>query len=222
MAAVSHRCRMVYFPIPKNGSSSVKRMFYEMDSGRSADSLKDELKLSPHDIYSHQSRERWLRYYSSYSTLVIVRDPIKRFLSSYSNRVVHRESLSKDDEVAARLKEKGLSTTPSLNEFVANLAAYRDTSDYIKKHTNPQARYVEEFWEKITHKIPIERIDELPRLMESMSGIALALPHLQTEGPKIEVSDLSEDSLAILRDFYGRDYKMLKEFYDPESLRRQT
>jgi hypothetical protein len=220
MAAISHRHRIVYFPIPKNATSSMKRVLYTLDTGRPfSNKTKRALGASVHHLYPHTVKERWRGFYPAYTSIVIVRDPIKRFLSAYGNRVIHVASMKKRPKVAAALAREGLGAMPSLAEFVENLEQYRKISRYVRIHTIPQANYVGAFWSEIKHRVPIERIGDVPAIIKAATGQKVVLPHTQGGGPKPSVGDLSPRHFDKLVKFYRSDYDMLKGLYSPEQLR---
>lgn len=220
MVAVSHRHRIVYFPIPKNATSSMKRVIYKLDTGkRFTKKTRQALGATVQHLYPHSGSERWLDYYTAYTSLVIVRDPIKRLLSAYGNRVVHAKALKKRPDVAAALARAGLSDMPSLAEFVEYLERYRTLSHYLRFHTIPQSKYVGAFWTDIKHRVPIENMREIPAILQQATGRKVRLPHAQTGGPKPLVDELSPAHFNKLVKFYHADYEMLSGIYDPKALR---
>ncbi|MCP4380932.1 MAG: sulfotransferase family protein [Hyphomicrobiales bacterium] len=160
MPAVSHRHELVYFPIPKNATTSVKLMFYALDAGHPYDEATASRLGGPvHRLYSSEPGE-WLDYYAAYTSLVIVRDPVKRVLSAYANRVLMEKV---GPGRAKSLKRAGLSVKPTLDEFLAKFHRYRKVSKIIRNHTIPQVEYVGGCWDKLSVKLPIERLAELPK-----------------------------------------------------------
>jgi hypothetical protein len=219
MAAVSHHRRFVYFPIPKNATSSMKLVMYEIDTGVPfTEEIRKELRIRDvHKLYpSSGFRKPWLRYYSAYTSIAIVRDPIKRFISAYRNRVVHTKVLEEKPAIAVALSREKLNLTPSLNELVENLDRYRAISHKVHAHTVPQSGYLGKFWKKINHRIPIERLNDVPQIVKATTGQDIVLKHEQTGGPKVSIDELSKANFDKLANFYRADYRMLKAFYSPD------
>lgn len=220
MAAVSHRASFVCFPLGKVASSSLKDVVFQLDTGRRFNE-KDEAEIGCgiDGLYPWTPKEKWLHYYNSYTSLVIVRDPIKRLLSAYSDRVMHMKSFHRSPKTIAMLEQQHLSTSPSLDEFVDNLEPYLKASPYIRKHVYPQARVLGRIWDKIKFRLPIERIAEVPGIVQSTLGVSVELAHEHKSAQSIGVSELNPQQFNKLRKRYAVDYGMLKEFYSPKALR---
>ena len=62
----------------------------------------------------------------------ITRDPIKRFLSMYSNRVIYHRELSINSKLSQRLMNSGLSCDPQINELIDCWDAYLECANTIK------------------------------------------------------------------------------------------
>src|SRR5204863_9345498 len=66
----------------------------------------------------------------------VVRDPIERLLSAYSNRVLQHDELSE-----ARLRygqaDANLTPRPGIGVFIDNLEQYRAADESIRHHTEP-------------------------------------------------------------------------------------
>jgi hypothetical protein len=220
MAAISHRHRVVYFPIPKIATSSLKQLIYHLDAGRPYDRrVRRELGVPVHKMYPHQLKERWYPYFPAYTSIVVVRDPITRLLSAYAERILETDALTKQRDLPARLTRKRLSAKPSLDEFVENIEAYRDLSGAVRNHTMPQSDHVGTFGTKITHRLPIERIGEVPDIIRQATGVKVSLPHARASGLKPKPSNLSPRHFDKLVKLYEADYEMLGEFYSPDRLR---
>ena len=201
----------------------MKFALYQMETGKAADRdfLRREYKTKKiHSLYlSPKPPERWIRYYDKYFTFVIVRDPIKRVLSTYTNRVMQHGVL---DRVRAqrRLKNMGLSDQPSLSEFIDHFEKYRKASDVIFSHTIPQSEYVGRFFEKIEHKVPIEEMADLTRKLSALTGMDVVVPREQKSVNQVSLQDMTDDNLKKLAAFYKDDYAMLSAYYSPDQLVR--
>lgn len=220
MAIVSHKHRVVFFPMAKNCSTSVKHLFYCLDVGLPFRTAKKKYGLfgHVHKYYPTQVKEEWNRIFDEYDSVVIVRDPIKRFLSAYGNRIVHVKALETMGDAAAKILSAGYPLQPSLEEFVQNLEFYCKASSYIKNHIAPQETIVGDIFSKIKQVYDTSQVPEFEAFMSERCGKQVVLPREQSGGPKFTVSDLSEKSLKKLLDFYRKDYAMLSRFYNPPSL----
>lgn len=220
MAIVSHKHRIVFFPMAKNCSTSVKHLFYRLDVGMPFRAAKKNFGLigHVHKYYPTQTQEEWQRIYDAYDSIVIVRDPIKRFLSAYGNRVVHMKALETMGDASAKILMSNYPLQPSLEQFVQNLEFYCNASSYMKNHIAPQETIVGGIFSKIKHVYDISQVSEFEKFMSERCEKQIVLPREQSGGPKFTVSDLSERSLKKLLDFYHEDYAMLSRFYSPPLL----
>lgn len=144
MAIVSHKHRVVFFPMAKNCSTSVKHLFYGLETGMPFRKAKKKYGLlgHVHKYYPTQTKEEWLNIFEAYDSIVIVRDPIKRFLSAYGNRIVHRKVLETTGYASKLIRAAGFPLQPSLDEFIQNLEFYCKVSSYMKNHIAPQETIV--------------------------------------------------------------------------------
>jgi hypothetical protein len=221
-AAVIHRYRVAYFPIPKNATSSVKRLIYELDAGVPfTATVQKSLGVSVHGLYpSRGGGGKWRPYFDNYTTIAVVRDPIKRLLSAYGNRVIERRVFEKTPEVRRQLQQRGLSLVPELDEFVEQLETYSSVSPHLRAHILPQSTYVGAIWDRLAIKLPIEQVGTLPDLIHQKTGQRVALPHVQAAGPKPSPKLLSDSHFNKVVSMFAADYEMLKDFYRPSDLLR--
>lgn len=217
MAIVSHRHRIVLFPLAKCGSTSLKHMFFVMETGKNLAQAKMEFGLPGHvhNYYPGKEKEEWLKYYDHYETIVVIRDPIERLLSTYGNRVVHAEAIKRSE---ARRNSKllgDLPAVPDLSTFVDNLEIYLKASARLERHVVSQATVVGNIFHKIKNVYKMSQLNEIPDLLSKRRQLDLELPHKQTSGPKFKLSDLRHDQIDTLIRYYADDYEMLRNYYKP-------
>ena len=217
---VFHKHRFVYFPMPKNASTSMKYLLYELETGRviTRDEVRNKLNSKIHNLYLRpEPPEPWFPFYDLYTTFVIVRDPVKRALSAYANRILERGVLKRANG-RKKIKRLGLNDTPSVSEFVDRFDDYRRASVYIGSHTIPQSAYVGDFYDRIKLRVPIEELRTVPQKFEETLGVKVMLPETQIGGKKVSTADLTTAQLGRLIDFYRDDYEMLSGLYSPDEL----
>jgi hypothetical protein len=220
-AAVIHRHRLAYFPIPKNATSSIKRLIYELDAGVPFTStVRNAIGATVHGLYPSRGGGKWRSYFDNYTTITVVRDPVKRLLSAYGNRVIQRRAFEKNPEVKRQLVQRRLSLVPELDEFIENLETYSSVSPHLRGHILPQSSYVGAFWDRLHIKLPIEKVGTLPDLILEKTGQRVTLPHIQSAGPKPSPKLLSDSHFNKLVAMFAADYEMLKDFYRPSDLPR--
>lgn len=208
VAIIVDKIRLAYFPAPKVACTSVKYMFYKLENGRDfVDGVRNSAMFHIHSYYgSSPFSAAPLDRLSAHDRICIVRDPIKRFLSCYSNRVLFHRELS-EHHLSPEAIAAGAVPDPSLELFTERLKIYRKHSPSIRHHTDPQIHFLgpdPEFYARIYQ---MSELDELASDLSLKSGMQLDLPHAQTGGEKIDPRALSAETLDRIRDFYRKDYE---------------
>ncbi|QDA35701.1 sulfotransferase family protein (plasmid) [Paracoccus liaowanqingii] len=208
VAIIVDKIRLAYFPSPKVACTSVKYMFYKLENGRDfVDGIRNSTMFHIHSYYgSSPFSAAPLDRLAAHERICIVRDPIKRFLSCYSNRVLFHRELS-EHHLSPEAIAAGAVPDPSLKIFTERLNIYRKHSSSIRHHTDPQTHFIgpdPKFYSKIYQ---MGNLDELASDLSLKSGIELDLPHAQNGGEKINPRELSADLLDRIREFYRKDYE---------------
>lgn len=205
-----------YQDIPKIACTSIKYALYQLRTGKKFS--REEVGVHIHQYFGKEYRsisEADFRF-------IVLRDPIKRFLSAYSNRVTHHKELSKEflkgsEEGRILLEKKELMTNPSLKSFIKNFKYYQ-TIRAINHHTKAIVDFDITDLSFFTHIYKIEELKLLEADISTQYKINFKLPRLQTGGIKFKVSDLSKDELNFLFDFYKEDYILLSDYYTKEMI----
>jgi hypothetical protein len=216
MTAICHRHKFVYFPIPKNATSSMKRVMYQLETDRVWDQGDRKLLgVNIHTLYPSRPNSVWKPYFHRYTSLVIVREPISRFLAAYANRVVHAKVLPLNNSFLSKITRAGLSQNPDIDEFIAKFEAYRFISREVNLHTLPQSNFVGKFWDEINYRIPISDVGKVPDIIKQQTGIEITLPRTQTSSLKFSADILDSKQIKKLKKIYRADYEMLDKYYSP-------
>lgn len=224
MTVISHRLRLAYEPIPKNACTSAKSMLFWADTGRRYDPRQQcqGKYIEIHNLYPSIADggrvEDWLAHYDR---VVILRDPIARFISGFRNRILHFRDIeshaARDAKVSARLLQSGLPAVPDVNIFAEHLAAYMEISGIVWHHFVPQIKFVDKIRSAISHAFDVDRLGEFRSYLAGRSGIEIDLLALQTAGRKVEVAEIDTKNLAGIRNYYAEDYRLLDGFGIPYS-----
>ena len=130
--------------------------------------------------------------FEGFRRFALVRDPVRRFLSGYSNRVLHYRELS--IEAAGReLLHEGLPPDPDIETFVENYIGYLRCSKPLARHFLKQQKFIGNdpgYFERIFR---LERVGELVDFVNGECGTQAVMPRLQTGGPKLDFHALGED-----------------------------
>jgi hypothetical protein len=205
-----------YQDIPKVACTSIKHALYQLRTGRKFS--REEVGMHIHQYFGREYRS----ISNANVRFIVLRDPVKRFLSAYSNRVGHHKELSKkflekSQNGRLLLEKNELMTNPSLENFIKYFKDYQ-TIRSINHHTKPIVSFGIGDLNFFTHIYKIEELKLLEADISTLYNTTFKLPRLQTEGIKYKVSDLSKEELSFLFDFYKEDYALLSNYYTKEMI----
>jgi Sulfotransferase family len=123
--------RIMYFGIPKCGSSSLKDVFVHLRQG--------ELKggrshAHTHDMLTAVPLADLTTKYSDYFKVAVVRHPVARLRSFYRRNIVEVGALRK--EANGKAERDGLAAAPSYDEVLDRFAGYRASFRGFRHHTD--------------------------------------------------------------------------------------
>lgn len=203
-----------YVAVPKVACTSMKQALFRLGTG--VDFQSDDVGTHVHRYFADHSGDVTLADFK----FLIVRDPVKRFLSAYANRVVHHRELSRKFITARaqrlRLDLDDFVFDPDLDTFLDRFTTYCKVGP-ILHHTRPVAHFVPDLgvFDKV---YPIESMQELQADISRRIGRDFEVGRSQTGGPKIGIDELSLAQLERLFELYRDDYALLKDFYTPQKL----
>jgi len=145
---------------------------------------------------------------------VVVRDPIKRFVSAYSDRIVYSKVLQRAD-VQDLLIHHSLSPDPDINNFVTNIELYRYLSEDVYQHTNPQVYRIGKDLTRWDSVYKIENLDRLRCKLVDLTGIEFNFLKARSTQSKAILEQLTTESKHKLHTMYSQDYDLLSDFYSP-------
>ncbi len=202
-----------YQPIPKVACTSLKEAFFELIAGRKFDSA--DTTLGAAHVHRYFDLRKQDISHADWKFMV-VRDPVKRFISGFANRVIHHKELSEDyvtrHAQALKLDLANFKFDPTMDEFIENFDAYRKVPT-IDHHFAPIA----DFTAPLDSYDRVYSFEELPTLCDDLTqriGQKFSIPHTQRGGPKLSASSLSKSSQRRLLELYAEDYKILDRFYE--------
>ncbi|MGM0545467.1 MAG: sulfotransferase family 2 domain-containing protein [Bacteroidota bacterium] len=215
--------KLIYIPIPKNACTSIKHALHEIEFGKRFDADLPEFSdyREHHDYYLKRSNAftsvNELREKSDCMRFAVIRDPVKRLISCYRNRVVDLGDLESSRSV---LKQRGLPVEPDLNTFVLNLAAYRKANKSIEHHARPQAEFLGGAIDYLDRVFTLADIPELLEMLQKHKP-GLELRQRKTGGTRRTLADLSPEALEAAISYYRQDYELLAESFSPEHTRKE-
>lgn len=209
---ISEKYKIAYFSIPKCACTSIKYVMYFIQKGHKY--VDEDLKKNKHIHTELKGFLGDLKDLEDYLKFAVFRDPVKRVLSCYGNRVIHHGDLKQD---RAKIEDIGLKPEPDLNYFCQNLELYQKVSKSIKHHTQHQKDLVPSL-EYLSYVYKVEELDDMGKKLSQITSLNIEIPHLQTRGPKFKISDLEYSSIENLINIYEKDYAFLEKYYDSDSI----
>lgn len=208
-----HKHKIAFLLIPKNACTSISHGIYEIDTG-------EEYPVNAvehiHKYYHPQGVFTNINDYDDYFKFVVVRDPIKRFVSAFRNRVCFHKDLHGMDAPS-----ENLTPDPSLNYFIENLAEYVDRSTKLEMHVMPQCVLFNRRLDLLDAVFPIEEVPKLEGKLSEIIGEPFSFPRQQTGGPEMSLADLTPASFEKLLSFYAEDYALLSDYYTEAAIRNE-
>lgn len=168
--------KLLYFNIPKCGSSSFKDaiLIREGEAPKQERShffaSKFEKVLSFAEIDAN---------YADYRKLVIIRHPRERLRSYWKRNVTEAGSLS--NEAGGRRTYYGLPVRPAYDQMIANFARYRGVFLDFRHHTDSIVGYVGQNRSRLTNIFGLDELPEALKLLNLPAG--LSLENMKSRGP---------------------------------------
>jgi hypothetical protein len=196
--------------VPKIACTSIKRALFEAETGVPFD--RKSIGCSAHQ-WTKQNRLGDV--FGKKIRLLVVRDPVERFLSAYSNRVGFHRELSFD--VVSKKFPNIINNIsifdPDIDCFVNNLEMFL-TVPPIKHHFFTLKDWINGVsLAEYSHVYPIEKIIEAQHLVSEIYDKDIVFGRFQTGGVKIRPEELSSSTLQKIKEYVRSDYNILKSFY---------
>lgn len=211
--------KLAFFTAPKVACTSFKTKLFEVEN--SFDFKPFHANGVLYHIHHAYPAKPFAKYagtdLSGFLKIAVVRDPVKRFLSAYSNRVGYYNELSQD-KLPTEAIDGGLKPTPSLDVFIEDLKKYQNYSFSIRLHTQPLTFFLGHnplFYDKVFR---IEEISEVEAILSQHLSEDIKFPKLQTGGEKIPIDRLGRDQLARVKSFYKSDYDVFGQYFERDAL----
>jgi hypothetical protein len=205
--------RLAYMAVPKAACSSVKAALAVLDPLQSQANPKQLGQKQVHAIYPTMRfrKHRW-DFLENHFKFTVVRDPLKRLLAVYTNRVEGLGILSHCRKI--RRGRVHLPTEPDPDYFFQNLSAYIATSSDIKHHTLPTALFTGTDWSAYTRVFRTHDMPDLGAALSEHTGRDVAIPHFNSSGRRLHLSDLSVQTQRVLEVLLEEEYAHLAPYFD--------
>lgn len=203
---------LAYSAVPKAGCSSVKAMLAEVDPNVSLPPERERTGDTWHSLYPTR---RWrgdvFSQYTRSFRFTVVRDPIKRLMSVYTNRVVDKKDLHKSRKLQRR---GGMPMDPDPDTFFANLSKYSELSSIIKHHVLPARMFAGPDLSQYDKVYRTEQIGELAEDLAERTGREVSVKRANKSTTSLKFDDLTPHTRHKLRPYLNAEYRYLSAWFD--------
>lgn len=208
------RGKLAYFPVPKVGCSSIKTALYQYHQQREFRPENYDGK-HVHDYW----QQRTLPIDSYEKTVIVVRDPIERFLSAYASRVLDHGETNRNavEKQSAWLLNTLPHFKPNLTQFIEHLDVYLQVPS-ILHHCQPLSELVNHDLSQFSHVVTIRDMASLQTLFSETVGKDIVIPHQHVGKNKVSLGELSRPQIDKLLQFYDQDYELLAPWYSKQAI----
>ncbi len=210
--------RMAFFFSPKAGGTSLRAFLFHAENGFPFRDYSVQGARVDANMLAANYRFNRIEHgaLEGYRRFALVRDPVKRFLSGYSNRVLHYRELSIEAAGRSLLRE-GLPPDPDIATFIENYVGYLRCSKPLARHFLKQQKFIgadPAYFERI---FKLERLGELVNFVNAQCGTDAKMPRLQTGGPKLDFFALDEDVQAGVLEICRHDiaFRLKPDYWIP-------
>ena len=199
---------LAYIAVPKVACTSVKRAFFEVENGRPFEAFKANGRdFHIHRLYKTREFDTLPHaQIAEYHRITILRDPVERFLSAYTNRV-HRHGALSWWRASAGLQREGLAPDPDFGGFLWGIEKYRRISPDIHHHTQPLVDFLGHDPAYFHRIYKWSELNEFIADVAEKTGKPFVLGHHQTSEKKLRVSDISSEQVEQIRELFAQDYE---------------
>ena len=207
MTAILAKSKFAYVSVPKVACTSIKHFIYEVENGRPFEPfVANEQKRQVHNLYPGKLfSDLPMKRLEQCDCYAVVRDPVARFLSCFSNRVVFHKELS-DKHLPEEAIAEGLEPDPDIHTFVRDFQKYRKHVRSIRWHSRTLVSSLGGDPSLYAQIFNMSALSEFEALMQKYFDVGFGLGRFQTGGPKLKPEDLSAVEIESIRDFYAIDY----------------
>ena len=196
--------KIVYFGIPKAGSSTIKDALL-VSQGRER---RGEL--------SHFHTRQWARSvpfaeletkYKDYYSFTVVRHPIARIRSYWTKNI--RESRSLVDESRGREVFLGLSTMPEYDEILMKFRHYRAVFRDFQHHTDALPGFIGRKPSRLTQVFGMSGVGEAIAEIEKRTGQTIGFSQSMKSAGRPDISDETKQlEEKVLTQFYSEEMSL--------------
>lgn len=211
IAVAAHK--IAYMALPKAGCSTVKAALAQIDPAITMPSCETMDVNTWHGFYpTRRFRPHRWEAYTDYFRFAVVRDPVDRLLSVYTNRVVDLKDLHNSRKITRGIVN--LPSDPDPDFFFANLAAYCGASSVIKHHCLGAGLFLGPKPLRYDRIYRTQELSDLADDLASISGRPVTLRRENQSMTRLALDDLKFATVRAIREFLDAEYRLLSDYYD--------
>ncbi len=199
-ALVDDTKKILFIPIPKCGSSTIKNYFTEAIYGKK---YGNTVHFQHSSLYRSISHEEFSTRYKKYYKFAVVRDPIKRLVSYFSKNVsngsLRREAFLQPSFIS-------VPTMPGPRQFASNFHLYRQYFIDFRHHTDPIHGYLQPAKGHLDKVFQMSDLPEVHEIIETTYGMKISNEPSMVSNTDKTVAEICEKSCKIHLDWYQKDY----------------
>lgn len=205
--------KIAYMALPKAGCSTVKRALAQVDPDVTLDVGAIEDTKVWHDLYPtiRFRPHRWKKV-ADHWRFCVVRDPVKRLLSVYTNRVVQLGNLHNSRKLK-HPRFSHLTPDPDPDFFFRNLEDYMRAASVIRHHVLPSELFVGPDLGAYDRVYRTAELGQLADDLQARTGQAVDISRENASDMKLELDDLAPATIDAIRPRLMREYRLLGGFF---------
>lgn len=205
--------KIAYMAVPKAACSSVKAALAMVDPhvDLTLDSMAADNTLVHKAYPTMRFRPHRWEEYEDWWRFTVVRDPLKRLLSVYTDRVVARRELFNSPKLR---RQSALPMDPDPDFFFQNLSRYVDLASVVKHHAIPVRLFIGPKPLRYHHVFTVNQLGDLAAELSERTGQRAEIPKFNSSGQKIDIADLQPETRTALATMLEPEYDHLSDYFD--------
>ena len=194
--------KLIYYPCPKNANTSAKMFFakhlnvdkYFLFLGDEIPQLEQTPKQfkGKKDIIGIIPSKQPFEKINVDIKCCIVRDPIKRFISAYKNRILYHRDIQFKDHSVDMILEK------------------LENNNFENRHFLPQVYFLGEDLSYYTFWSTTENLSFFVEQVNDFFSRKINFPKIQTGGSDIKIK-LTNSQISKIKKIYAKDFKLIQK-----------
>ncbi len=207
--------KIAYMAVPKAGCSSVKAALAHLDPGVTIPPEDEITVMTWHAIYpTVRYRRRAWHNLSDHWRFTVVRDPVRRMLSVYTNRVVQLRDLHMSRKLRDRPEFAHLSRDPDPDYFFQHLPEYMKGSSVIKHHCLGTKLFIGPRPLQYDRVYKTEEMGQLARDLSDRTGQPVEMRRENPSEMKLTLDDLAPQTIDAIRPLLEMEYRHLSDYFE--------